>query len=483
MRRGSVVAPLILIFIGGIFLLRNIRPDLPILETVFNYWPFLLIAWGTLRAIEVLFLYFRNSALPRAGLGGGEWALIIFLTLFGSGAWTAQEFAHRNFGNIHIGGLEVFGESFDYTYDPVTRKAGTKPRIVVENLTGATRIIGTDSDEVKISGRKIVRAMDKTEADQTAQRTPLEMNSTGDVVTIRTNSDRASRRGMKADIEISVPRGSTIEAHGREVDFDVSDITGDVIVDSDNSGVRLQNIGGRVDVNTRASDIIRAIDVRGNIDLKGRGRDIELEKIDGQVTISGSYSGQTSLRNVNKPIRFDSSNSHIQAARVPGELTLSLSNLTANNVIGPVVVRSRSKDVEMNDITESLSIDVDNGDVEIRQSKAPVAKIDVQVRSGEIELAVPSNAKFNLDATTDRGDITNDFDSKLSSDDRGRGARLTGNLGGPDVRVRTNRGDVTLRKIVAGEIGSTEDGVPKTPKMKVRPPAAPAPPAPPRTTN
>ena len=52
MRRTSVVAPLLLIVIGGLFLARNLYPDLPLLDYLARYWPFLLIIWGGLRLAE-----------------------------------------------------------------------------------------------------------------------------------------------------------------------------------------------------------------------------------------------------------------------------------------------------------------------------------------------------------------------------------------------------------------------------------------------
>ena len=32
MRRGSIVGPMILIFIGLVFLMRNLRPDIPLMN-------------------------------------------------------------------------------------------------------------------------------------------------------------------------------------------------------------------------------------------------------------------------------------------------------------------------------------------------------------------------------------------------------------------------------------------------------------------
>ena len=63
MRRSSFVAPLLLILIGGVFLVKNIRPDWPLFETVFTWWPLLLIGWGLIRVIEILVAPDRKSVV------------------------------------------------------------------------------------------------------------------------------------------------------------------------------------------------------------------------------------------------------------------------------------------------------------------------------------------------------------------------------------------------------------------------------------
>ena len=55
MRRTSIVAPLLLIAIGALFLAHNLYPDLPVLDYIARFWPFLLIGWGALRLGEVMF--------------------------------------------------------------------------------------------------------------------------------------------------------------------------------------------------------------------------------------------------------------------------------------------------------------------------------------------------------------------------------------------------------------------------------------------
>lgn len=472
MRRSSFVAPLLLILIGGVFLMKNIRPEWPLFETVFTWWPLLLIVWGVIRALEILVAHFGGRALPRRGLSGGEWALVVIITLVGSGVWSAQRFAQEGFGRIKIGGVEVFGESFDYPVDAVSLKAGKTPRITLDVGRGSARVVGSDTEEVKITARKTVRALNRKYADDAHKETPLSASAAGETVTIRAGLDQPDNIRVTYDLEISVPKGASIECRGKNLDLDLSDLDGRVTIDSDRSGVRVQNMGGKIVIDTRSSDLIKALDVRNDIELKGRGRDVELENVTGQVTVSGGYSGETSMRNISSPVRFESSVTEIRVGKIPGTLNLTLSALTANGIVGPVLVKARSKDVRLTDVAESVNIDVDRGDIGLIQTRPQTGRLDVRVGSGDIELALPEATKFALDAATERGVVTNDFGASLREETEGRGGKLLAvSAGAPQVTLKTGRGSLTVRKSVP---------VPPTPPSapsKAEKPPVPPPPA------
>jgi DUF4097 and DUF4098 domain-containing protein YvlB len=481
MKRGSFIAPLLLILIGVVFLLKNLNPELPLFDWLATYWPFLLIGWGVLRLAEVFYWHKSGRPLPISGVGGGEWALIIILTIVGTSVWGVQRLAHGGLGKIRIGGVDVFGESFDFPYEAKSVKAGKGARIVLDNPRGAVKVIGVEGEEVKLTGRKVVRALDKAAADKAHADSTLEFAVNGGVVTVRTSQGDNDGPRVSSDLEIMVPKDATIEARGRSVDFDISDVAGGVEINSEKSGVRLQNIGGRIVVDTRSSDIIRVLDAKGDVELKGRGRDIELENIAGQVMIDGSYSGETSLRKLAKPARFESPVTEFKVEGVPGEVRISLSNISGTDIKGPLTLKAKSKDLVLAEVTDSVTVDIDRGDIELRQSKPPQGRIDVQVRSGDIELAVPQTSKFSLNAVTERGDVTNDFDSRIKEDRTDRSGKLTGSLGGgPEVKLTTSRGEITVRKISPAESANlAPEAEPKSPK----PPKVPEVPAPPRANN
>jgi hypothetical protein len=476
MRRGSLVGPLILILIGGLFLANNVRPDISVIEIISRFWPFVLIGWGVLRLVEILFLAMRGRPLPSSGVSGGEWTLIVFLTLIGSGV----SMANRHIGwwspmHIRVKGVEVFGDAFDFPIEEKTIPASSKtPRVIIENWRGATRISGTDISEVKVSGRKTVRAMNSNEADRASREAPLEMVSEGGAIVVRTNLHRSQgERFLVADIQVSVPKGASIVARGRYGDFDISDINGDVEVDSDNAGIRVQNLGGALRSETRRSDIIRAIDVKGGIELKGRGNDVELENIGGQVTISGAFYGDMQFRGVAKPVRYEDGGklqTEVRVESCPGQLRVGRGYVNGDNLIGPVAITARSKDVQINDFTNQIDVQLERGDIELRPGKVPLAKVDVTTRSGHIDLALPDRANFTLKATASKGEVTNDFGAPLQLNEEGRGAVLSGSVGdGPALTLRTDRGSITVRK------GSAIPPSPLTPAPPPKPPRAPKP--------
>ena len=471
MRRASLVGPLVLIAIGILFLLHNLWPELAVLSTVAEWWPAALIVWGFLRVVELTRWKAEGRPLPRNGLSGGEWTFVVFLCLIGPAMFTANKYRDRWPIGLHLGGLEMLGESFDYPQpEAVLNAAGKAPRVLVENLRGNARIVGAGDEIVKAGGRLSVRSFQQAEADKVNQDCKLEIVRQGDLIVIRTNQDRApSSTKVSSELEITVPRGSTVEARGRYGDFEIIDIDGSVSVDSDNAGVRVNNAGGTVKVATRNSDVIRVTNAKGNVDISGRGQDVELEGIAGQATVSGSYRGEMTFRNLAKPVRVEDQRTEFRCERIPGTVSISRGDFGGNDVIGPVIVRGQSKDVELSNFTDALEVSVDRGDIDLRPGRLPVAKMDVKTRSGNITLGLPVGAKFAIEATTDQGEADNSYGEPLRQDRSGKSARIEGTAGagGPVLRLHTDRGTVHVHKG-----GEGMDALP--------PPAPPVPPAPPK---
>ena len=445
MKRRSITGPLLLILIGVLFLTRNLWQDVPLFQLLSLYWPFILIAWGALRLIEVLFEFAQSKPLPAGGLSGGEVALVILLCIIGSGMYAAERHGVHlaPWGNTS---LEVFGEHYDYNASAQKPVAGMV-HVVFENARGNVRVTGSDESEIKVDVHKMIRAFNKADADQADRQTPIEIVAEGDRMVVRTNQEKASNaRRISCDLEVTLPHNATIEGRGTSGDYDVNDVTGSVDIASGNAGVRLTNTGS-AKVDLQRSDIVRAVDVKGDIDIEGRGSDIELENIAGQVTISGSYSGTLQFKNLSKPLHLESRNTDLRVEQVPGTITMNLGDFTGNNLVGPVRLVTRSRDIHIEDFTKSLELETERGDIDLKPGKVPVPKIEARSRSGNIDLELPETAKFDLTATTNHGEARNDFGSAIQSTTEGEGATLKGKVGqGPPITITTERGSVSVKK-------------------------------------
>lgn len=444
MRRRTLAGPLILILLGALFLLNNMRPDLPLYDAIAVYWPFLLIAWGVIRLVEVAFEASRGRLHScGTGLSGGETVLVVFICLIGSGLFSA----HRHGVRFGVRGLEMFGDQYDYTTSRQVSAAGAN-RVVFDNPRGNIRVSGGDAAEVRVNQRKMVRALSKSEADRTDQSTPIEIQNSGSTIVVRLNQERMPEaRRVTADLEVTVPRGVSVEMRGFAGDFDVSDLAGNVEISSDRADVRLNKIGGNVRVDLRRSDTVRAVDVKGNLDMQGKGSDIELENIAGQVTISGSYGGTLDFKKLAKPLHFETQNTELRVAAVPGEINMDLGEFTARDVVGPMRLITKSRDVRIQDFTESLELETERGDIELSPGKLPLAKIEARSRTGKIDLILPAKATFQLQASTAHGDAVNDFGPGIQKQAEGRSASLKGSVGnGPTVHLTTERGSVLVRR-------------------------------------
>ena len=458
---GAIGGPLIMMLVGVAFLAHTISPEVPLGSYLARYWPWLLVVWGGIQILEIL-LRAPRGTVPVNGISAGGWFMVILICFFGlasyelrgTGDWWRRAAFQR--------GVEVLGTEHDYQVAAEKQEAGPAPQIVLESFRGSAHITGGDGTEIVASGHKTVRSLDIGQADRTDRGTPLTIEKDGSHILIRCNQDHAdSRTLVTTDLDLTVPRGASIQVTDRSGDLEVSSLDGNVDITDGSGGVTVSNIAGNVSVDTRHADSIRCSAIKGAVQLRGHGSDVDLENIAGQVTVSGDYDGTIALRELLKPIRVESMHTEVDAQQLPGELKIEPGSVTGQNLVGPLNVTTRATDVDLNGFTEGLNLTVEKGDIELRPSNVPLSKMLVRTRAGNIDLALPDAANFQLQASTRRGEIENDFGGDLTETNSGHGAQLKGSVGsGPDLMLETTRGTITLRKASSDEQPPASAGAP-----------------------
>jgi hypothetical protein len=486
MKQRSLVAPVLLIGIGVAFLARNVVPNFPLLDYMARYWPFLLVLWGGLRLIELASWSLRGRPMPPYGLHGGEWMLVVILCFFGLSLHAVRGF-NTSLPQFlaDFGGWEIWGESYDY---PESAEAETSaaPRIVLEQFRGTARIVGVEGTAVKVNGHRTVRSMDQATADRTSPDVSLAIRTDGERVTIMPsmrhnllgkNQDLVNR-GVTHDVDILVPRGAILIVKGRDSKIDIRNVDGTVEVNANDTQVRLENIGGEARVEVQGSDLVRAVNLRSSLELKGRGNDIDLENIAGAVTAGGSWSGLVQMRALAKPVRWTGLYTTMSMAAVPGEIRATTGDIRATRIMGPLRIESQNKDIVLSEVTGATTIVLQRGDIHFTATAATLADVSLRSEGGNVVLGLPENAKFNLNAVTERGEANNGIGGDIRHDDTRRGASLRRTAAGPAIDVHVTRGDIWLRTGAADTMLREFPERPRMPEMPEFPdrPRAPTPP-------
>jgi hypothetical protein len=139
--------------------------------------------------------------------------------------------------------------------------------------------------------------------------------------------------------------------------------------------------------------------------VTGRGNDLELENIQGTVSVNGSFGGNLEFKNLAKTFHFESRNTDLRVERLPGRITMDLASLSGVNMVGPITIATKSKDVKLEEFTQSLKVELERGDLELRPHGVPLAKIDARCRNvGNMDLVLPAGASFDLVASTEKGE-------------------------------------------------------------------------------
>ncbi|HEX4772691.1 MAG TPA: DUF4097 family beta strand repeat-containing protein [Bryobacteraceae bacterium] len=446
--RRSLGGPLVLIGIGVLFLIHTISPDFEIVDIFSRFWPFALILWGVVQLIEIGIWATRGVPVPYNGISGGGWFIVLLICLLGFATYEFQRPGAWWRGAGFQRSIEMLGNEHDFTLPPVEKATVDAPKVVIENFRGDAKITGADGNSIQLNGHKVVRALDAGAATRVNLQTPVEVIVQGRTIIVRCNQDRAgSRSSVTTNLELSIPKHSSLEATGTYGDFEISDLAGDVNVSSENAGIRVQDVKGNLHVDTRKSDEIRCTDIAGSVTLRGRGDDVSLTRVSGEVNVNGDYSGEIALEDINKPVRVESMRTTFETARVAGAVKLARGSMDARDLVGPTRVKASATDMSIAAFSGDLEVDVDKGDVGLRPGRVPLGKIVVHARSGDIDLALPQTATFELTASTDHGSIENDLGASFNERTQGQGSHLEGSSGnGPDLHLNTNRGDITLHK-------------------------------------
>ena len=479
MRRGSIVGPLILLSLGIVFLLAEMRKisGYYALEWFGHWWPAVLIGAGVVLLIEWALDQQRNDGVGPRSLGGGVVSLLIFLAfagLFASIAVRSMQWkdAHlgRGFGQFD----EVFGDRND-SYDAMTSAIAPGAVLVVRSPRGDVTVTGDSSDgQVHVNIHKQAYAWNDSDVQRKVQQLQPAFSTEGKDLVLTVSSVG----GGQDDLTITVPNGSAVTVNADHGDIHVNGLKAALSLSANHGDVDISGIEGNVLATVNDDDAsVTMHDLTGAVSIEGHTGDIDIGNVNGALTLQGDFYGTTHLQKVSGAVRFITTRTNFSAARLDDEFSVEKDSLDAGGLFGPVVLKTGDKDITLERVRGSVEVTNKNGAVNVTEA-APVATVAIQNQHGSVDLGLPPSAGFTLSAQTRNGDMENDFG--LQTQDNGETHMLHGAVsgGGPTITVATTDGDVTVRKSTVAPLPPALPVPPTPPAAPKAPKAPPAPKAP-----
>jgi len=444
--RSSIFSGLVLLSIGTLLLLHNYR-GLEIDSVLYHWWPLLLIFWGAIKLYERT-AGARSGDPAAARITAGEVLLVLGLLTF-LGIVVAIDYAKSKLPGRDIG-IEFSGDAHDFDLDVAPKTVPPNARISIRNGHGDVSVRSSDEGEIRVSGKKTVKAWTDSDAERIAQGAKVQIVQNGDSYEIVTPGFETGSSRVAVDLDVVVPKKAGLTIRDEKGDVTVSDMAASVSVSSLNGDVEVRDTAGDVNIDMRRGDV-KISDTKGDVKISGKGGEVNVVSAGGGLTLDGEFYGPIRADKINKGVRFISQRTDLTLTQLSGHLEAGSGNLEIADAPGNLSLRTNSYDVSIENAGGKVKIDNRDGNVTLRFSLPPKEDIDITNSSAGIDLSLPGSSSFEILADSRSGDINSEFSNaslKLTGADSGN-MHLEGKYGsgrGPKITLKTSYGSISIHK-------------------------------------
>jgi hypothetical protein len=286
---------------------------------------------------------------------------------------------------------------------------------------GELHISGSDRKDIEASLQVYSTGLDENEARALGKRTTLRTNASGDLLLMELDYPPEGRQ--RVIMNLSLPRRLRVRVT-RVSRLEASDIAG-VEFDSTRGVATIRAIEGSVR-GTHNGGELTIEDVK-QVDLTARRSELTLTRVSGAVRLDLT-GGQLTARDITGDMEIDGNRVGIELERITGTLNADLAQ-------GSFEASGLAKQAR-----------VDARGTELRFELEHPAPLSAITTNETINVRLPEQGGFTLDATVEDGEIRlpdgGPTPSRLQETSTARGD-LRG--GGPTLTLRTSHGDIVVR--------------------------------------
>ncbi|MDP9338080.1 MAG: DUF4097 domain-containing protein [Acidobacteriota bacterium] len=464
-RSSGIFSGVVLITLGALLLLHNYR-GFEFAQVFRHWWPLIIIFWGVIKLYERTAI--RSTEPGAARITAGEIFLVIGLLAL-IAIVIGVDAVKEKFPGTHFEFGDFGRNSYDYDLEVSPKTVPVNARIIVRGTRGDITVRASETPEIRVSGKKSVRAWNEEEAAKLSDHASMEIVQNGDGYDVRPSGSNTGDSRLAFDMEIVVPRKAQLAVRTSDKgDIVVSDIIGPVNVNNQSGDVEVRDTAGDVSIDMRHGDV-KVSDTKGDIKLSGKGGEVDVTSATGGLTVDGEFYGPIRADKVAKGVRYISQRSDLTLSQLGGHLELGSGNLEITDAPGNLQLRTNRYDVNVENVGGKTKIDNRDGSIELRFSSPPKDDIEITNANATISLSLPGSSSFEINADCHSCDMDSDFSAAtLAKTTTGSGDNhLQGKYGSgraTKITLKTSYGSISLRKTSSDNFPSPPH-TPKVPKV------------------
>jgi len=413
-----------------------------------HWWPLIFIVWGLVKFYE------RTVAHRQGRTSGwitpGEVFLVVGVFCL-VGVVVIVDLVREKVHDPNVRGIfEDVGNFFPYDLDMQPFHVPANARVQINLSRGDVSVHTGDESQINVGGKKKVKAWNEEAAQKLADNLKLELAKEGDTYVLRPagSAEGDSRYGF--DLDVSVPKKADLDIKNEKGDIHVSDLSNNVSITTRKGDIEISDTGGNVSIDTQGGDTTVS-DTKGDVKIIGKGGEVSVVNATGGMTLNGEFYGPIRAEKVLKGVRFISHRTDFTLTQLTGHMEIGSGNFEVVDAPGNLTLRTSSSDITVENPGGKVSLDNRNGNIQLRYSSAPKDDIQVNNSSSEINISLPANSSFEIQADCHSCDIDSDFSSSSlnKTSTKSGDTHLEGKYGsGRPIKIilRTSYGSINIRK-------------------------------------
>src|SRR5580704_5707318 len=223
-RRRSIFSGLLLILIGGLFLIHNFGGRLPIWRLLERWWPLIFILWGLAKLYDHFMAQKSGETAPPT-ISAGEVLLVLLLFVVVGGAGIAEWGSnHPNRGEI----LFPWDQSYSFAENVPAVNVPANAQITVRTNRGNITVTADDIPQIRVTARKTANAENQSEAQSRADRIHVVITPENGGFDIEPQGENSGGSSVSTELEIHVPKGVSLNATTEHGVIQISGINGNI---------------------------------------------------------------------------------------------------------------------------------------------------------------------------------------------------------------------------------------------------------------